>query len=485
MSERLKQVQKRIMDSIENVGKSPLTKKYFDFSADDLKSLQEKGTQAQVLLNCKKIMDSADMANFMKISNFGPYIPELWPIVTAWYPEFPLKELICVQGMEQPLCYMAFSQLKTGTTKAPTVAGQLVETATGMRTINGAYPTGEVQGEILKATDFQFDNAEKTSTAALVYFPLTTGLGYLEKFRVKIASTDANLNGLWLPDHQSNGEIFFMKQGADKALVTMDIQSGALTIQESDAARAVSVTEVSAYYVWDIQTETRDTIPSIEEDIILESMEARPRALGLQWSIFSEYVKKAQFGTDIRVDTTQRVLALMFQYQCRYILDTMYEYSTQEEETITIPTSNITVESKAQEVLQSLNKVGQKIALATGRMYGNRLVVGMDMRSWLESLPTTYFTPAPYDEKGYESPRKLGKFGPYEVYYDPNRATDTGFMTYRGSFWADAAYYLGEFMPIVPTDAIELGTRVRSAFCSMEAHKYHKPMAVIPIKFVV
>ena len=155
MSERLKQVQKRIMDSIENVGKSPLTKKYFDFSVDDLKSLQEKGTQAQVLLNCKKIMDSADMANFMKISNFGPYIPELWPIVTAWYPEFPLKELICVQGMEQPLCYMAFSQLKTGTTKAPTVAGQLVETATGMRTINGAYPTGEVQGEILKATDFQ------------------------------------------------------------------------------------------------------------------------------------------------------------------------------------------------------------------------------------------------------------------------------------------------------------------------------------------
>ena len=258
-----------------------------------------------------------------------------------------------------------------------------------------------------------------------------------------------------------------------------------MTIQESDAAVAVSVTEVSVYYVWDIQTETRDTIPSIEEDIILESMEARPRALGLQWSIFSEYVKKAQFGTDIRVDTTQRVLALMFQYQCRYILDTMYEYSTQEEETITIPTSNITVESKAQEVLQSLNKVGQKIALATGRMYGNRLVVGMDMRSWLESLPTTYFAPAPYDEKGYESPRKLGKFGPYEVYYDPNRATDTGFMTYRGSFWADAAYYLGEFMPIVPTDAIELGTRVRSAFCSMEAHKYHKPMAVIPIKFVV
>lgn len=110
-------------------------------------------------------------------------------------------------------------------------------------------------------------------------------------------------------------------------------------------------------------------------------------------------MKKAQFGTDIRVDVTQRVLGLMFQYQCRYVLDTMYDFSTQDEVTITIPTSNITVESKAQEVLANLNKVGQKIAQATGRMYGNKLVVGMDMRSWLESLPSTYFTPAKYDEK--------------------------------------------------------------------------------------
>lgn len=485
MSEKNKLYMKKVMDSIETVQKNPLTKKYFDFSKEELPTMQEKGVQARLLNNTKRIMDSAEMADFMKISSFGPYIPELWPIVVAWYPEFPLKDLICVQGMEQPLCYMAFSNLKTGTTKAPTVAGQLVETATGMRTINGAYPTGEVQGEILVEKDFQFDATDKTSTAALVYFPLTTALGYLEKFRVKIQSTDADLNGLWLPDHVSNDVISFMKKGAEKVLVTMDMPTGALTIQENDAASAVSVTEVSAYYVWDIQTETRDTIPSINEDIVLESMEARPRALGLQWSIFSEYVKKAQFGTDIRVDVTQRVLGLMFQYQCRYVLDTMYDFSTQDEVTITIPTSNITVESKAQEVLANLNKVGQKIAQATGRMYGNKLVVGMDMRSWLESLPSTYFTAAKYDEKGYEAPRKLGQFGPYEVFYDPNRDSSTGFMTYRGSFWADAAYYLGEFMPIVPTDAIELGTRVRSAFCSMEAHKYHKPMAVIPIKFEV
>lgn len=472
------------MDSIEKANENPLLKKYMAITADDCKSLYDKGTQAQILNNFKKIYDSNEMAEFMKISNFGPYVPELWPIVVAWYPDFPLKDLISVQGMDQPLTYMAFSQLKVGTTKAPTVTGQLVETATGMREIHGAYPTGEIHGEKLQASDFQFDEEDKTSAAALVYYPMQTGLGYLEKFRVKITSTDPDLQGVWNPDHVSNGTIFMIKEGAETSLVTLDVQTGAVTVKENSSAGACSVTEALVYYVWDIQTEDRETIPQVEEEFILESMEARPRALGLQWSIFSEYVKKAQFKTDIRVGTTKRVLSLMYQYQTRYVLDTMYEFSTQAESTIQLPTGNITVESKCQELLQTLNNEAKKIAQATGRMYGNRLVVGMTMRSWFESLPSTYFTPAPYDEdKEYESPRELGKFGSYKVFYDPNRPEDTGFMTYRGAQWSDAAYYMGVFVPVTPTDAVEIGTRVRTAFISMEAHKLHKPMAVIPLKF--
>lgn len=476
--------QKKIMDSVSAVDKNSTVKKFYQFSLSDLPTLHDKGVQATILNNCGKIMDSAEMANFMKTSNFGPYVPELWPIVTAWYPEFPLKKLITVEGMEQPLTYMAFSQLKTGTNKAPTVAGQLVETATGMREINGYYPTGEIHGEKVLATDFQFDDEDKTSTAALAYYPMQVGLGYLEKFRVKINSTNAELNGIWNPDHVSNQVIYFMKDGAAAANVTIDIPTGALVVAEGDAASASTITEASVYYVWDIQTETRDTIPQVEEEIILETMEARPQALGLQWSIFSEFVKKAQFKDDIRTDTTKRVLALMYQYQTRYILDTMYEFSTQEEAVITLPTGNITVESKCQELLQALNMQAKKIAQATGRMYGNRLVVGMTMRSFFESLPNTYFTPTDYDvDKEYESPRELGKFGSYIVFYDPNRDENTGFMTYKGAQWSDAALYMGVFIPVCPTDAVELGTRVRTAFVQMTAVKYHKPMAVVPLRF--
>lgn len=478
-----KKLMKRITDSIEAVDKNSTTKKYFDFSAPELISIQDKGTQASILLGTKRIMDSAEMADFIKTSNYGPYVPELWPVVTAWYPEFPLKDLISVQGMSRPLAYLAFTQLRTGTTKAGTVAGQLVETATGMRTIKGSYPTGEVQGEELVAADFEFDGTEKTSTAALVYFPLTIAADYKDKYAVTIVSTDANLNGKWLFGSHV-GDTIFLKKGADSTSVELDIHTGGLTIHEAAGAIAKSITSASVYYVWDIQTSDQNTLPSLIEDIKLISMEAVPRAIGLKWSVFSEYVKKSQFGTDIRTDVTKRVLSLLFQYQCRYILDTMYTFSTEAAQTVTIPTANITIETKVQEVLAKLNMVAKTVAINTGRMFGNKLVVGRDVKAWLTSLPSTSFILSAKGDQGYESPYELGTFGDFQVFYDPHREDNTGFMTYRGSDWADAAYYLGEFMPITPTDAITLGTDVREAFCSMEAHKYHKPGAVIPLVFV-
>lgn len=472
---------KRIIDSIETASKTPTAKSYFDVASEGM-SIYDKGVVAEILNNHKRIMDSEPAQNMIKTQNYGPFVPELWPIVAAWYPDFPLRELVCVQGMTQPLAYLVFSRLLAGTSKSETVAGEQVETPTGLRTIHGSYPTGEVHGEELQASDFTWDAGSKVATAALVYFPLFTGADYLSKFMINITSNQAQYSGKYVPDTVSGDTITFKTDNVNKYQITMDIPTGGLMITQSSAS-ANEVTNASVYYVWDIQTADKDNIPSLVEDLQRIAIEAKPRALGLRWSVFAEYEKKTQFGSDIRTDTSKRVLNLLYQYQVRYILDVMYNFSTGTKATITIPTSNITVESKAQEVLQSLNVQAQEIARTTGRMYGNRLVVGRTFRSWLESLPSTYVEMYPYDEDGYESPRKLCKFGQYIVFYDPHMADNAGFMTYRGSFWADAAYYLGEYMPVTPTDAVALGVEVRSAFCSMEAHFYHKPNAVIPLEF--
>ena len=99
-------------------------------------------------------MDSVEGRDFVKTNNYGPYLPELLPIITAWYPEFPLKDLISVQDMEALWLTLSLPNFWQLPLKQTPLQGDKVETPTGPRTIKGSYPTGEIYGEEILAPDF-------------------------------------------------------------------------------------------------------------------------------------------------------------------------------------------------------------------------------------------------------------------------------------------------------------------------------------------
>ena len=173
--------QKRFADSIEFTSQNSSVKKYFDLAASELNTFAEKGIEAGILSNFKKIMDS-DLGQAVTMSSdFGPYVQEIWPVVTAWYPDFPLKDLISVQDMDKPLAYLFFSKLQTGTTKGHSTVGAVVETALGSRNIKGSYPTGEVMGEDIPADQLEFNNDTDQTVGLLAYAPLNLTADYLSE----------------------------------------------------------------------------------------------------------------------------------------------------------------------------------------------------------------------------------------------------------------------------------------------------------------
>ena len=485
-------VQKRIVDSIQNVSKNKTAAQYYNFAASPdqgLTQLHDKGVEAQVLGNFGHIMDSAAGQTIMT-GDYGPYVMEVWPVVTAWYPDFPLKDLISVEDMDKPLAYLFFSVLKTGTDKAPSVVGQNVETPLGYRQISGVYPTGEIIGEDIPNTQIEYNTDAKASVSLLAYAHLNTTANYLDKVKLTVIG---DTTVVFYAASVSNGKII-LKAGTDGVADSknyIDIETGAIYINEPTSAK--TITEIKANYVWDIEYATDDNIPTVKEDIQMVPMEAIPRAIAMKWTIFSEYLKKSQFGVDIRTENTKRVLNLIYQFQVRYILDDLYEYSTgtaavdgaaaTDTITINIPQSTaLSVEVKSQEVTRKLKQVATAIEIASGRIEGNRIVCGKNFKSFVESLPNTLFQPT-RQPSGFSGPREIGKYGTFTVYYDQLRGDDEAFMTYRGTEWYDASYYMGVFCPIIPTDAAALNVTVREAFCSMEAYKYHKPNCVIKLKF--
>ena len=485
------QMNSHLLGNIEAVHQNKITDSFYGATEADktvnFHSIEEKGVQAGILNNFRKIMDSENGQQVTHSSNYGPYVMEVWPVVVAWYPDFPLKDLICVQDMDKPLAYLFFSKLLAGTTKAGQKFGDVVENPLGQRVIKGNYPTGEVMGEVATQDQIDFDETTNMSRVMTTYAPLNVSVnaGYLQKIKITIVKgSDSQVyvagtpSGTTIPLGKIENGVFVAVPG-----LTLDIETGLLNIPEEGSAS--TVTEVIMNYVWNIDYATVDNIPKVKEDIELVSMEATPRALAMEWTIFSEYLKKSQFGMDVRESNTKRILNLLYQFQVRYILDDLYTYAQGAPQTITIPNAGAySLDVKASKVAQQLKQVGNLIEIASGRMEGNRLVVGASFKAFLESLPNNWYQPVS-QENAFSGPREIGTFATnIKVFYDPTMKFDEAFMTYRGSEWYDAAYYMGTFVPIVPTDAIALAVTIRQSFCSMEAYKYHKPNCVFPIKFV-
>lgn len=460
------------------VGKHKLASKFLNAVTDSCKNVYDKGVVATLLNNYAKVCDSELGNSFATThaSDFGPYVMETWPLVTAWYPDFPLKDLVSVQPMDKPLAYLFFSQLSTATKKGGTSVGDVVETALGTRVIDGTYPTGEVMGENILDTQI---TAEGT---ILAYAPLNVATipGYLSKTLVTIK----NIN--YQAYNTASGKVLFKSGTAEvpASELSLDITTGALTgTLVTEAQGSTGATAIVANYVWNLDYADTSNIQRVKEQVEMRPLEAVPRALALEWTIFSEYLKKSQFGIEIREDNTKRILNLLYQYQVRYILSEMYTYrdtTTNPDVDININTSTaVSLEVANQAVQTQLKNVAAKILVSTGRMEGNRIVCGLNFKNWLEALPSTMFTPTKTDGSFLNSPREIGTYGTFKVYYDPNLGNDKAFMTYRGNEFYDAAYYVGEYMPLVSTDMVTLGVTTRSSFVSMEAYRYDKPQAVI------
>ncbi len=485
--------QESAIKSISAIRKHKIADSFFKFVEGEQKeaSMHERGVSAGLLNNFAKIMDSEEGQALTNSSDFGPYVMEVWPLVTAWYVDFPLKELISVQDMDKPLAYLFFSVLKAGTSKSPTVAGDVVETATGSRKIHGSYPTGEIYGEQIAASELDFDATEKTTRALLAYAPLNVSSipGYLKKIKITVSRAAGDADYVALNVIGDEIKLALTTTPNTDSGATLNIQTGLLTIPEDSAATVTTVTGIVANYVWNIDLGKEENLPKVKEQVEKRALEAVPRALMLEWTIFSEYLKKSQFGQDIRTDNTKRILSLIYQFQTRYVLDDMWTYATGNDGqrlTVNIDSSTgVSLEVINSRVQRQLKEIANRIEIESGRIEGNRIVTGRNFKAYLESLPNTMFKPDSQAQNyGFSTPRKIGTYGTFEVYYDPARDADEAMMTYRGSEWYDACYYLGEYMPIVPTDAIALGVTVRSSFCSMEAYCYDKPSCVLKLKFV-
>lgn len=463
---------------------SSLMAKSEKFAEGRLSSMYDRHVQATLIQNfVNRVQDSIDapathgqQVNMM--SDFGPYVPEVLPIVMAWYADFPLRELISVQAINQDLAYVFYSKLVTGTNKAPTIVGQVVETAQGIRRINGYYPTGEIFGETIPVDQLEADGNDLL--AAVAYYALNTTGDYLSKYKFDVVGTDGAVRATYVATGIMGENVQLAPAGgaaSDGSYI--NIISGGLVLKN---VALEGVAYVNANYVWNLDYAIQENIPKVKEQVDKVELRAQPRALSMTWTVFAEALRKSQFKKSIREENARRVMNLMYQYQVRYILDDMWIYATGGTGVITINQSmTMSLDVLAANVSRQLKQYATQIEQTTGMIEGNRLVVGKDLKAFFESLPTTWFRPTRTNET-WSTARKIGEFGSFVVFYDPYRGDNEALMSWKGDDWYAAPYIMAEYLPIVPTDVVNIGVLNTMAIASMEAYKYVYPQSVIKLQ---
>jgi len=444
------------------------------FKTDANTTLLERFNSGSFMKNFQHILDSQTGTISADVA---PFVSQVWPLIEGWYPMFPLKDLISVQPLEQPLGYIMFSKLVTANTASPTKAGDIVETPNGSRVIKGTYPTGEIIGEVIE--DIQSE--DNTFKALLGFYPLSVGITNGDLNKIKIVINDHIYVPLTIIGNTLSLTLF---GGTSASGVELDIATGLITIPASVEA---SVTRINASYVRVLEYATKENLPKVKEFITNIPIEAKPRALSHEWTVYAEYLKKTQFNRDIAKDNMERMFNLLYQYQTRYILDELYEYATGNgsvEYALTIPTGTVAVDNYVQKIKEQLSDVSAIVEKANGRVEGNRLVVGRKFKGILESLDSHNFQMDDSKDMGYNNPRYLGKFGKYLTFYDPSLPVDKAFMLYKGNEMYESPYILAEYMPVTPTKLVPDGINMTETFCSMEAYKYTNPDGVVKIKLV-
>jgi hypothetical protein len=445
----------------------------YSYACKELKQIADRKVQSGLLRNFGeyisnpiKVRDS-DTRMGMTTPSFGPFVPHVLPLYNAWYPNFPLKKLISVQDMDQDVAFILRSTLKTGTAKGRVGKGHIVENPKGSRIIYGEYPTGHVFGEELNNPG-DLVTSSGNLEGALKYQDIL--MGDLERAKTKFVVTDGTAKTCVFSGMTGTKATFT----GGGATVDVDIITGIITVHGTTA------TKVVASYVWNIENATDQNIPTLVEEVDRLQMQATPWLLSAKWSVFADFMRKTQFGTGIQEDVTTRVLNEMYDHQVRFILDDMYSNAAGGNVTISpLSTPAVALDVKVQDFLKKLNNVSMKVAVESGRMQGNVIVAGNNWINYFDSILGNYKPVEGGNDTGFLGPREHGSIGRYTVFYDNQLPDNKAFMTYRGTQWYDAAYYMGVYLPIAPTDPIVINATVQEGFVSMVANHFDKPKAVV------
>ena len=384
---------------------------------------------ALMLENTREYLASMDETT--KLVNIGDFEKYAFPMVRAIFPNLAAHNLASVQPMLGPVSLVFYMKFLYGTSKGSVLAGQDI-----IENPNSTYASSDVDVELVDTGD----GASTTKgSGTLEYTPVKPGTLVLTTV---IAATDAEITD------DGNGALIGDIGGGTN---TIDYTTGAIVVDWTAAPDSGAA--INAAYTFD--GEANDTVPDIDMQLTSSPVTARTRKLRTRWSLEAAQDLRNLHGLEAEIE---QVAAVSNELKFEIDREIITGMNTIAQESVTAfsktPGTAISFTEHKLAFVDKLIEASNAIFTATQRALGTWVICGINVASLIESLPG--FVPSPRP-KGTRAVYKAGVLnGQWEIWKDPNFATNSFLMGYQGDSMWEVGYIFAPYILAFTTATIML-----------------------------
>lgn len=418
----------------------------------------------------RKLQQMRNMSDRTYSETVGPFKKHAFNIITALYTTFDIKDLISWQPMSQKLGAIYRMIIKYATDKGQITAGDAMFSSTDIATKARYYSSEVVKDEDLTFT-FSTD-----STAALAYFPVFKP----ENISLLIAGAIGG-DGTYTYLQTTAGIFDLQIDGGASKVGSIDPVTGVVTL---DAVNASAATTARITYRWNSQKfSTTRPIPKVTVGVTEDIVTAERRNLLLDIMLDTSYDYSKQFGASLNSEMETAVVQFLQNEMSFRILGEMFDGADGNQGDTFVfyatPVAGITKEDNLQEFYSLLSEMNQKIRNNIGRGWGTKVVVGPDLLAQLDILDRTRFKRGTVPAS--DGPYYAGKLNDkYDIYYNPDLGDDEFFVTFKGTSWWEAPYYVGSYLPLMNSDYLLYPDfHAEQGYLALESYKLEYPKGIV------
>lgn len=384
---------------------------------------------AVMLENTRQYLDSLDETT--KLVNIGDFEKYAFPMVRAIFPNLAAHNLASVQPMLGPVSLVFFMKFLYGTTKGSSLAGQDI-----IENPNSTYASEDIDEE-------EVDTGDGATT--------TKGSGTLEFTPVRpgtlVLTTVIGGVAAEVTDDGNGALIGDIGAGTN----TIVYATGVVTVDWSAAPDLGEAINAAYSYAG----EANDTVPDIDMQLTSSPVTARTRKLRTRWSLEAAQDLRNLHGREAEIEQVAAVSnELKFEID-REIITGMNAIAQGSVTPFSkSPGTAISFTEHKLQFVDKLIEASNEIFTATQRALGTWIVCGINVASLIESLPG--FVPSPRP-KGTRAVYKAGVLnGQWEIWKDPNFATNNFLMGYQGDSMWEVGYIFAPYILAFTTATIML-----------------------------